>query len=190
LSEPDRGSSGAAATDVGAGTDVAAARAAQFRQVILPQLDAAYSLARFLTRDAVAAQDVAQEAMLRAWRAFGSYRGGDARSWVLTIVRNCSYNWLEAQRRERTVPVSEVPEPLADPVAAPEASVTRESEAQRLRALIAALPEPYRETLVLRELEDLSYKQIAAITGAPIGTVMSRLARARAMLGAQLEPRP
>jgi RNA polymerase sigma factor (sigma-70 family) len=188
LSEPDRESSGAAAS--GVGSDLAAVRAGQFRQVILPQLDAAYSLARFLTRDAVAAQDIAQEAMLRAWRAFGSYRGGDARSWVLTIVRNCSYNWLEGQRRERTVPVSEVPEPMADQDAAPEASLTRDSEAQRLRTLIAALPQPYRETLVLRELEDLSYKQIAAITGAPIGTVMSRLARARAMLGAQLERMP
>lgn len=154
--------------------------------MILPHLDAAYNFARFLTRDASAAQDVAQDALLRAWRAFGGYRGGDAKAWLLAIVRNCWASWAQAQQRERgtAAPVEELSASTAD---GPETSLLRLSEAEQVRAVLAALPEPFRATLVLRELEELSYREIAAITAVPIGTVMSRLARARQMLGAKLE---
>jgi RNA polymerase sigma-70 factor (ECF subfamily) len=168
-----------------------------FREVALPHLDAAYNLARFLTRDADAADDVVQEAFLRAFRAFGTYRGGDARAWLLAIVRNCARNWASARVRDRArhaplecgVPPDERPAPgsheqeIWDPdQPTPEASLVRDSEAAFIRRLIEALPEEFREVLILREFDDLSYKQIAAVTAAPIGTVMSRLARARHML--------
>lgn len=164
------------------------ADAGEFSRLILPLMDAAYNLARFLTRDAVAADDIVQEAYLRAWRAFGGYRGGDARVWLLAIVRNCSYSWSHGQRRD--APAADcADEELADTAAeTPESLTARAGEIERVRAVIDGLPGPFRETLVLRELEDLSYRQIAELTGAPIGTVMSRLARARQMLAARLEP--
>ncbi|WP_336492052.1 sigma-70 family RNA polymerase sigma factor [Methylobacterium nigriterrae] len=167
-----------------------------FHAVVLPHLDAAYNLARFLTRDADAADDIVQDAFLRAFRAFDGYRGGDARAWLLAIVRNCTRSWAGERARLRAIS-----EPLAAPRAedggdaealeiwdpdqcTPEAALLRDSEAGLIRRLIEALPEAFREVLVMREFDDLSYRQIAEITATPIGTVMSRLSRARQMLGA------
>ncbi len=169
----------------------ATANAGEFKRLVLPHLDAAYNLARFLSRDAVAADDIVQDAFLRAFRAFDSYRGGDPKAWVLAIVRNCSFSWAKASRAG-VVGGGSAPDPdeLADPLQdTPESSLVRGSEIEQLRAMIEELPDPFRETLILRELEELSYKQIAQITGAPVGTVMSRLARARHMLSDKLEPR-
>ncbi len=162
--------------------------ASRFEELFLPHLDAAYSLARYLARDAVAADDIVQESYLRAFRSFASYRGGDAKSWLLAIVRNCSFDWSKSHRAGVD---TELPEPDALPDPAqdnPESAALRASESQRVRSSIKRLPEPFRETLVLRELEELSYKEIAQLTGVPVGTVMSRLARARQMLMKELEP--
>jgi RNA polymerase sigma-70 factor (ECF subfamily) len=153
-------------------------RGRRFEQLVLPHLDAAYNLARWLSaRDA---EDVAQEAMLRAYRAFDGFRGGDAKSWLLAIVRNCHYT---AAARRKTVPLPEEGEgDIATDAPSPEVSAIDADRARKLNRAIASLPDEFRETLVLREMEDMSYREIALITGAPIGTVMSRLARARALL--------
>ena len=154
----------------------------RFEDVVLPYIDAAHNVARYLVRDAAAADDVVQEAFLRALRGFANYRGGDAKAWLLAIVRNCAYTWLAAHRAERADGAIDV-EWLGDPFSeTPEQAASRRSDANGLQALIERLPDQYRETLVLRELEELSYKEIAQITGVPIGTVMSRLARARQWL--------
>ena len=144
---------------------------------MLPHLGAAYNLARWLAREA--ADDVTQEAMLRAFRAFDGYRGGDAKAWLLAIVRNCHYT--AAGQTRKTVPLPEDSQ-IASDAPDPERSAIDRDRARKLNRAIASLPEEFRETLVLREMEDLSYREIAEITGAPIGTVMSRLARARALL--------
>ncbi|NEU14207.1 sigma-70 family RNA polymerase sigma factor [Methylobacterium sp. BTF04] len=168
---------------------------ASFHETILPHLDAAYTLARFLTRDADAADDIVQDAFLRAFRAFGGFRGGDARAWLLAIVRNCVRSWACERNRARATSRSltdnqatdeadeaaEIWDPDQDN---PETALLRASEAGLIRRLIEALPVAFREVLVMREFDDLSYRQIAEITDAPIGTVMSRLARARQMFGA------
>jgi RNA polymerase sigma factor (sigma-70 family) len=166
----------------------------RFEDLFLPYIDAAYSLARFISRDPSAADDIVQESFLRAYRSFATYRGGDAKAWLLTIVRNCSFDWMKArggqgeqgvgqQGSDRGRAIAVAPEELPDCTQdGPEASVLRENEIAEVRAMIGRLPEPFRETLVLRELEELSYKQIAEVTGVPVGTVMSRLARARRML--------
>ena len=187
----------------------------RFEDLFLPYLDAAYSLARFLAHDPVAADDIVQESFLRAFRSFESYRGGDAKSWLLAIVRNCSFDWSKSNRRAAGVaadvgaaasaPAVErasegeshaeslgrwIPNPdeLGDcSQDGPETAVLRQSEIEEVRMMIRRLPEPFRETLILRELEELSYKQIADVTGVPVGTVMSRLARARRMLTHDLE---
>ncbi len=158
---------------------------ARFRALMLPHLDAAYSYARFLSRDAALAEDLTQEAFLRACRAFRGWRGGEPRAWLFAIVRSCFLSWARAPAR-REAGGEALAEALPAAEASPEEALLRRGEAEALRAAIAALPEPFRETLVLRELEELSYKQLAEITGAPIGTVMSRLARARQMLLAAL----
>ena len=155
------------------------ADAERFRAVILPHLDAAYGFARYLARDASHAEDIVQDAFLRAFRAFGGYRGGDPRAWLFAIVRSCFLSSVRS-RPARTSAES-APEPVSDEES-PEAALIRQGEAQSVRGAIAALPEPFREALVLRELEDLSYRQIAEVSGVPVGTVMSRLARARQML--------
>ncbi|ACA19118.1 RNA polymerase, sigma-24 subunit, ECF subfamily [Methylobacterium sp. 4-46] len=159
---------------------------ALFDATVLPHLDAAYSLARFLARDADAAEDIVQEAMLRAFRGFDGFRGGDARAWLLAIVRNCARSWAAARPRAAAGAAEEggPEDPWDREAETPEASLARGDEIAAVRALVAALPEPFRETLVLRELEDLSYRDVAAVTGVPVGTVMSRLARARALFGA------
>nr|WP_245430400.1 sigma-70 family RNA polymerase sigma factor [Rhizobium tropici] len=165
----------------------------RFQQTIIPHLDAAYNFARFLSRDADAAQDIVQEAYLRAYRGFGGFRDGDARAWTFTIVRNCYHAWLQEGRRKTRYeqPMSDERDsdegsPSPDPASeedTPEAAFIRKSETQRVREVINRLPDAMREVLVLRELEDLSYKEIAEIIDAPIGTVMSRLARARRDFG-------
>jgi len=172
-------------------------RAAQFRTTIIPHLDAAYNLARFLSRDPDAAQDIVQDAYLRAFRSFGDYRGGSSRAWVLAIVRNCHHTWFAQRRRASMVePLAGGPGSPADERAAgerhdlledeatPETDLLRRSEAQEVRSTLEALPEAFREVLVLRELEDLSYREIAETTATPIGTVMSRLSRARKLFEA------
>lgn len=165
-----------------------------FQNVIVPHLDAAYNFARFLSRDADAAQDIVQEAFLRAYRNFGTYRGGDPRAWLFAIVRNCCHVWRQQDRRkarfERHLDDSGSADPdedegyqIASDEDSPEMAMIRRTEQQRVRAVISQLPETMREILVLREIEDLSYRQIAEIIDAPIGTVMSRLARARREFG-------
>ncbi len=164
-----------------------------FSAVVLPHLDAAYSLARFLTRDSEAAEDVVQDAVLKAHRAFAGYRGGDPKAWLLTIVRREFIDWSNARRAARSVFVAETPEDTPDGEGrceddTPEQALLRKGEIEAVRQAIEALPEPFREALVLRELEELSYRQVAEIAGVPIGTVMSRLARAREMLARRLIP--
>ena len=158
-----------------------------FAAVALPHLDAAYNLARWLMGSAEEADDVVQEAMLRALTYFPSFRGVNARAWVLQIVRNTAIASLRVRRGIRIVPLvaeeAGVPEPpdLGDD---PEAALIRARERKTLDRMIEALPPALREALVLRELEELSYREIAQVTEAPIGTVMSRLWRARRMLAA------
>ena len=147
------------------------------------QLGAAQNLARFLSRDADVAEDIVQEAFLQAYRGFQGYRGGDPSAWVFAIVRNCHRTALAQRKRRAHVPMpdetgSELPAEDPDP----ETNAVNTSEARKLEAAITALPEEFREAFVLREMEELSYREIADTVGIPIGTVMSRLARARAML--------
>ena len=156
-------------------------RRRRFEAQALPHLDAAYNLARWLSRSSIDADDIVQDAMLRAFRAFDSFRGGDIRPWLLAIVRNC---WRDAgadARRHGHVALPDE-DTLVSADASPEGAAMQASEGRQLDMLIAMLPEEFREVLILREMEDMSYREIAAVTGVPIGTVMSRLARARAML--------
>jgi RNA polymerase sigma factor (sigma-70 family) len=163
---------------------------ARFAEMALPHLDAAYNLARWLTRDPGDAADVVQEAMLRALRFFGGFRGGSGKSWLLAIVRNTAFDWMKANRPAeiaRFVPGGTGEdehdiESIASEGEDPEAAMIRAGDRRQLDGLIEALPPEFRECLVLRELEELSYKEIAAVIGVPIGTVMSRLARARQMM--------
>jgi RNA polymerase sigma-70 factor, ECF subfamily len=159
----------------------------RFEALVLPHLDAAYRLARWLARSPGDADDVVQEATLRAFRCFDTLRSQDARAWLLVIVRNCYLSALAERRRRATEPLTEQHEMHAGAGAAPAAedpegaSIERD-ERRTLARLIAALPDEHREVLLLRELEDMSYREIASVTAVPIGTVMSRLARARAAL--------
>jgi RNA polymerase sigma-70 factor (ECF subfamily) len=150
----------------------------EFERRILPHLDAAYNLARWLVRDPASAEDIVQEAMLRALRYHAGLRG-EAKPWLLQIVRNVAYAALAGRRKAAEVPFDDdMPEP-SDPADDPEVALTRQQDRTRLDRALAALPDELRECLVLRELEDLSYKEIAQVTGVAIGTVMSRLWRAR-----------
>lgn len=169
--------------------EAAEAVEARFQRDIVSQLDAAYNFARFLSRDPDAAQDIVQEAFLRAYRSFGGYQGGDPRAWIFAIVRNCYHDWLLERRRKARLEIdaSAAPDGTGQPLEDiasdeddPETALLRRSDAGRVRAVLAGLPRPIREILVLREIEGLSYRQIAEIAALPIGTVMSRLARARA----------
>ena len=155
----------------------------QFEQAILPHLDAAYNLARWLTGNDQDARDVVQEASLRALKFFGGFRGGNSRAWFLTIVRNTFYNWL-GKNRPHEVSTAGDEELLAmeDPAVNPELLIERSANVEAVRGAIEQLPVEFREIVVLRELEDCSYKEIADVAGVPIGTVMSRLARARKQL--------
>jgi len=160
---------------------------ARFDRSILIHLDAAYNFARYLSRDADAAEDIVQEACLRAWRGFEGYLGGDARAWLFSIVRNCHQDWIARRRRHGWIEqlgggdgdqddaIAEIASAEADP----EERLLMDEETRRVRAVLNALPRPLREMLVLREIEGLSYREIAQVAAVPIGTVMSRLARAR-----------
>jgi RNA polymerase sigma factor (sigma-70 family) len=190
------------AVETAAGTPFPTSRSAarnvsRFEILVLPHLDAAFSLARFLACNSESAEDIVQEALLRAFRSIETFRGVEARAWLLTIVRNCFYTWARENRsRLGTVPLGNTDEEwatarednavtggmsLANLQDTPERTLLRKSEGTAVRAVIESLPEQFRETLVLREIEELSYREIAEVTGAPIGTVMSRLARAREM---------
>ncbi len=155
----------------------------RFEEMIVPHMDAAYNLARWLTRDAHDAEDMVQEAYLRAFRFFGAFRGGDSRAWLLTIVRNTCYNWLEKNRaRDVTTVFDEEIHTTEDDTTDPSALVLKSGDMEMLKESLEQLPVEFREVVVLRELEGLSYKQIAEIANIPTGTVMSRLARARERL--------
>ncbi len=152
-----------------------------FEQAVLPHLDAAYNLARWLTRNETDAEDVAQEAYLRAFKFFGGFHGGDSRAWLLTIVRNTCYTWLRKNRaHELTTAFDE--ELHSVECANPETLMLASADGQLLKQALEDLPVEFREAVILRELEGLSYKEIASITDVPVGTVMSRLARARQRL--------
>jgi RNA polymerase sigma factor (sigma-70 family) len=153
-----------------------------FERTVLPHLDAAYNLARWLTRNDHDAEDVVQEAYLRAFQFFASFHGSDGRAWLLTIVRNTCYTWLEKNRAWRPEAFDEERHGMASPATGPEARVQESEDRQMLRRAVEELPAEYREVIVLRELEGLSYKEIAGIADIPLGTVMSRLARARERL--------
>jgi RNA polymerase sigma-70 factor (ECF subfamily) len=163
------------------------ATAERFRAVVMPHLDAAYGFARYLTRDPVQAQDVAQEAMLRALRYFHAFRGEEARPWLLRIVRNTWSDFRHA-KGANDQPLEVVEDRAADGPD-PEQSALEGDRRRHVVAALAALPADAREILVLREIEDFSYKHIASVLDLPVGTVMSRLARAREKLAAELRGR-
>jgi RNA polymerase sigma-70 factor (ECF subfamily) len=164
-------------------------RMRRFRDAALPHLDDLYTLARYLMRNATDAEDAVQECYLRALRHFDSYRGPAMKPWLLAILRNvCKAEF--ARRGKDEVPtdfaqdesVAEDMPMWQEPQASPEKLILRQQDSATIRRLVADLPEPFRETIVLREVNDLSYQEIAEVAGVPVGTVMSRLARARAML--------
>jgi RNA polymerase sigma-70 factor, ECF subfamily len=157
----------------------------RFEAQVLLHLDAVYNLARWLARSSADADDIAQEAILRAFRGFDGFRGTDAKPWLLAIVRNCFFTSIQGRKTYVPLPENDEAEEesrLIDQMPDPEALAMRTDNSRKLNLLMAGMPVDFREVLVLREMEDLSYREIARITGAPIGTVMSRLARARALL--------
>jgi RNA polymerase sigma-70 factor (ECF subfamily) len=159
----------------------------RFERIVLPHLDDAYTLARYLLRDEHDAQDVVQDAVLRALRYFEGYRDGDARAWLLAIVRNCCLTWQRRHRGDRLVVpfADDVAETISDSRETDTLAIQR-SERARLEQAIATLPTEFREVIVLREVEELSYREISDVVGVPMGTVMSRLARARKRLASAL----
>jgi len=164
-------------------------RTDRFEAATLPHLSAAYNLARWLLRDGDRAEDAVQEAYLKAFRYFESLRDGDARPWLLGIVRNCCFTWLRARRQTGTqvewceeMDGDDGNDGLTTMTGNPEQTLMRKQDAERIDKAIEALPPLFREVVVLREIEDLSYEQIASVVEVPVGTVMSRLSRARALL--------
>jgi RNA polymerase sigma-70 factor (ECF subfamily) len=158
----------------------------RFERLILPHLDEAYTLARYLLRDEHDAQDVVQDAALRAYRFFPGFEERDARAWLLSIVRNCCHSWFERQGREpRAAAGDEILSSVPADGATDERAI-RSSEQARIRQAIDALPRDLAEVIVLREISDLSYRDISSTLGIPIGTVMSRLSRARERLATLL----
>jgi RNA polymerase sigma-70 factor (ECF subfamily) len=159
----------------------------RFERIILPHLDDAYTLARYLLRDELDAQDAVLDAVLRALRYFEGYRDGDARAWLLAIVRNCCLTWQRRHSAERSsVPFSDDAAVNVTDARPADAAAIEASDRDAVNRAVAALPTEFREVIVLRELDGLSYKEISDVVGAPIGTVMSRLARARKRLAASL----
>lgn len=171
----------------------------EFERVILPHLAAGYSLARWLLRHPHEAEDAVQDALLRAFKAFPGYAGdgAGARAWLLAIVRNTCLTSLERRRSESKVVLladaaagqDRLRERVADPAPLPEAALITEEERHRVMAAIAGLPAQFREVLIMREFHDMSYREISDVVGTPVGTVMSRLARARSKLAAELGER-
>jgi RNA polymerase sigma-70 factor (ECF subfamily) len=165
--------------------------------MVMPHLDGAYNLARWLCRNDHDAEDIVQEACLRAFKFFDSFHGENARAWLLSIVRNATWTWLQENRRhELSTPFDEELHSAQDgasvtilthPDNNPETILAREDDRGLVNQALEALPIEFREALVLRELEEMSYKEIAEIAGVPMGTVMSRLARGRRLLGEQLQ---
>jgi len=161
-----------------------------FTRVVLPHLRDALALARWLTGDRADAEDVVQESCLRAFRSMGSYAGGSARAWVLTIVRNTAYSWLDKNRKTNLLAVDDLNRDdreraerggdwLEIACATPESELIAKADSAQLAAAIAALPPEFREALALRDIQGLEYREIARVVSVPVGTVMSRLARAR-----------
>jgi RNA polymerase sigma-70 factor (ECF subfamily) len=172
-------------------------RAAQlFRQIVLPHLGDALALARWLAGNPNDAEDIVQDSCLRAFRAIDTYRGGSARAWLLAIVRNAAFSWLARQRSSALVMVGDLADiddvsgaagaPNVAPQATPESELIRRADVQAVTDAIALLSLPMREVVVLRDINDLSYKEIAGMLDLPIGTVMSRLSRGRQQLAALL----
>jgi RNA polymerase sigma-70 factor (ECF subfamily) len=158
-----------------------------FEEVVLPHLDAAFNYARWLTKNDADAEDVVQDASVRALRFFSSFRGEDARAWLLTIVRNTWYGRFPRRAGGGVTTVAEEnADHRADASLGPEAQLIQQQTVDQVRRALETLPTDFREVLVLREFEGLSYKEIAAIVGIPLGTVMSRLARARERLAGVL----
>jgi RNA polymerase sigma-70 factor (ECF subfamily) len=152
---------------------------AQFEEIVMPHLDAAYNLARWLAGNDHDAEDIVQEACVRAFRFSADFRGGNSRSWLLAIVRNMAYSWLKKNRPKAIVSIED--EDLAE-IEDPGTPAFERADAVVLRTALGELPVEFREALVLRHLEGLSYKEIAEVADVPVGTVMSRLARARQQL--------
>jgi RNA polymerase sigma-70 factor (ECF subfamily) len=163
----------------------------QFEQLVLPHLDAGLNLARWLTGNDRDAEDVTQDACLRALRFFSGFRGGNARAWFLTVVRHTTWTWLRRERGHREeIEFDQEIHGGEDLSANPETVLTRKADIEAVRQAIETLPPEFREVLILRELEDCAYKEIAEIAGIPVGTVMSRLARARQQLQSALAAHP
>jgi len=161
----------------------------QFEARVLPHLGAAYNLARWLTRNDHDAEDVVQESYLRAYKFFGGFRGGDGRAWLLTIVRNTCYTWFQQNRpRELSASIDGAANNIESDAPSPEAELIKSVDRKLIAKALEELPLEFREVLVLREMEGMSYKEIADITEVPLGTVMSRLARARKRLEQSLAP--
>jgi RNA polymerase sigma factor (sigma-70 family) len=162
-----------------------------FEEVVLPHLDAAFNYARWLAKSDADAEDVMQDAAVRALRFFSSLRNEDARAWLLTIVRNTWYaRFSKVGSTDQHAVFDEMKDDRPDEQLDPEALVIQRQSVERVQRAIEGLPVDFREVIVLRELEGLSYKEIAAVVGVPIGTVMSRLARGRDRLLALLQPDP
>jgi RNA polymerase sigma-70 factor, ECF subfamily len=172
---------------------------ARFEREMLPHLDAAYNLARWLLRGGEGADDVAQEAFLRALKYFDSYHGQNAKAWLLSIVRNTCFSWIKERMKTESITEDEegrldgeherALEAAGHGLPAPDARLIQDTDRRLLNEGLKALPTDYREILVLRELEQLGYKEISEVVGIPIGTVMSRLSRARALLRQRLSRR-
>jgi RNA polymerase sigma-70 factor (ECF subfamily) len=156
----------------------------RFEELVLPHLDAAYNLARWLARDPHDAEDIVQDACIRALKYVGSLHGKNPRAWFLAIVRNAFYDWLGRNRPAEIADVDDgtIEDTVDQAAVDPQQAAIRSAELRSLSDAMAALPLQFREVLVLRELEDLSYKEIARVADIPVGTVMSRLARARGLL--------
>ena len=165
-------------------------KASEFGRLFLPHMDAAYNLARWLVGNDHDAQDVVQEAYLRAIRFAGGFRGGDPRAWILSIVRNAAFSWMKRSRKtEAHAEFDENTPPSESDDTSLEADALRKADAAMIRGALEELSDEFREVLVLRDIEGLSYKEIAEIADVPVGTVMSRLARARQRLAATLKVR-
>jgi RNA polymerase sigma factor (sigma-70 family) len=162
----------------------------RFEQIVLPHLAAAYNLARWLVHNEHDAEDLVQEAFLRAFKSFGGYYGGDSRAWVLTIVRNSCYTWLQQNRvLAHAESIDDHLDEVGMDFADPETLLLQSIDSQTVRQALQELPVEFREVVVLREMEFFSYKEIANVVDLPLGTVMSRLARGRKRLHALLAER-